>query len=97
MRYSFHPAADRELLRAFNHYQDLGERLGYRLLDEVESAIRLLLEYPEAAPRVMAEVRRYPLNRFPYSIFYRLRKDHLRILAVAHQSRRPLYWIGRLG
>ena len=96
MRYSFHPAADRELLEAFNHYQDLGERLGYGFLDEVEEAVRFLLEYPEGAPRIKAEVRRYSLSRFPYSIFYRLRKDHLRILAVAHQSRRPFYWIGRL-
>lgn len=97
MRYSFHPAADRELLEAFNYYENRVERLGYDFLNEVEEAVRFLLTYPEAAPRVAQEVRRYTLNRFPYSIFYRLRRGGLRILAVAHQSRRPFYWIGRLG
>lgn len=96
-RYIFHPAANRELLEAFNHYEDQVEGLGDDLLQEVERAIQLLLAYPEAAPRVTSEVRRYTLNRFPYSLIYRARKDRLRILAIAHQSRRPLYWIGRLG
>jgi plasmid stabilization system protein ParE len=32
------------------------------------------------------------VKRFPYSVFYRLREDHVRILAVAHQKRRPFYW-----
>lgn len=97
MRYSFHPAADRELLKAFNYYEDRVERLGYDFLSEVEDAVQFLLAHPEAAPRVAAEVRSYTMDRFSYSIIYRVRKDHLRILAVAHQSRRPFYWIGRLG
>jgi plasmid stabilization system protein ParE len=97
MRYSFHPAADRELLEAFNYYEDRVESLGYGFLDEVEKAIQFLLAHPEAAPRVGAEVRSYTLDRFSYSLIYRIRRDRLRILAVAHQSRRPYYWIGRLG
>lgn len=96
MRYSFHPAANRELLEAFNHYEDQVEQLGFRFLQEVEKAVGLLLVYPEAAPRIAGEVRCYTLNRFPYSIIYRLRRDRLRILAIANQSRRPFYWIGRL-
>jgi toxin ParE1/3/4 len=96
MRYSFHPAADRELLEAFKYYEDRVERLGFDFLQEVERAVGFLLAYPEAAPRVTGEIRCYTLNRFPYSIIYRARKNRLRILAVANQSRRP-FWIGRLG
>jgi plasmid stabilization system protein ParE len=36
------------------------------------------------------------LSRFPYHIYYRLlESDDLRILAVAHNHRRPEYWGGR--
>ena len=36
------------------------------------------------------------MNRFPYSIYYRLSSDEIGILAVTHQSRRPDYWRCRL-
>jgi plasmid stabilization system protein ParE len=41
-------------------------------------------------------LRRFVLPRFPYSLIYRhLGADEVRILAVAHQKRRPRYWTGR--
>ena len=33
--------------------------------------------------------------RFPYSLVSSVREHELRILAVAHQKRRPFYWRGR--
>ncbi|MEA4883585.1 MAG: addiction module protein [Clostridia bacterium] len=35
------------------------------------------------------------LRRFPYSIMYSLLPNTIRILAIANQKRRPLYWCGR--
>jgi hypothetical protein len=35
------------------------------------------------------------MRRFPFSIVYSVGGDNLRVLAVAHQSRRPRYWRGR--
>jgi len=35
------------------------------------------------------------MKHFPYSLVYIVSKDEIRILAVAHQSRRPDYWAGR--
>ena len=35
------------------------------------------------------------LLRFPYSLVYSVREHEMRILAVAHQKRRPFYWRGR--
>jgi hypothetical protein len=32
---------------------------------------------------------------FHDSVLYRVRDDHIRILAIAHQKRRPFYWRGR--
>lgn len=98
MRITFHPAARRELRDARDRYEDEREGLGDEFLAKVGEATDLLADYPKSAPEVAPQVRRCVVGRFPYSIIYTLLdKDHLSILAVAHQSRRPFYWIGRLG
>jgi hypothetical protein len=35
------------------------------------------------------------MRRFPYSLIYAALVDEIRILAVAHHSRRPGYWRDR--
>jgi len=32
------------------------------------------------------------IKRFPYSLIHTIADDEIRVLAVAHQSRRPGYW-----
>jgi toxin ParE1/3/4 len=93
---SFHPLGELELAEAVEFY-DLARRgLGDEFLHEVEAAVAFVGQYPESAPKVGREVRRFVLPRFPYSLIYRhLGADEVRILAVAHQKRRPRYWTGR--
>ena len=40
--------------------------------------------------------RRAAARRFPYSIAFMELATVVRILAVAHEKRRPGYWVGRL-
>ncbi len=42
------------------------------------------------------EVRNAIIERFHYRVIYLVRPDELVILAVAHTSRRPGHWHGRL-
>lgn len=35
------------------------------------------------------------LSRFPYKLPYAVEADHIYIIAVAHQHRKPEYWIRR--
>ena len=39
--------------------------------------------------------RRYLMKHFPYSLVYTVSSEEIRILAVAHHSRRPGYWASR--
>jgi hypothetical protein len=41
-------------------------------------------------------LRQRVLERFPFVIVYRVVGDTLQIEAVAHTSREPGYWIGRV-
>lgn len=42
------------------------------------------------------DVRRMPVARFPYYLAYLVIDDGVRVLAIAHDRRRPAYWKGRL-
>ena len=67
----------------------------YSWVGEVERGIKLISQYPEAAPLVWGGVRKKPLRKFPFSLLYSVRHNEIRLLAVAHQMRRPFYWRSR--
>lgn len=92
MRLEFHPEAELELIEAAAYYELQVPGLGERFGAEVRRATDLLLKHPEIGPRVDAELRRFVLDRFPYTLIYSVSSDVLRVIVVAHQSRRPGYW-----
>ena len=69
--------------------------LGESFLAEVQHAVDSLAASPLARMEVENGVRWWLVRRFPYSVIYLARVDHLRVLAIAHQKRRPFYWRGR--
>lgn len=90
---SFHPAGARELTQAADYYELVREGLGQKFLEAFERTIDQIRRHPEAAPIVGQSVRKALLeSRFPYSVLYSIRPAEIRILAVAHHRRRPLYW-----
>lgn len=43
-------------------------------------------------PRIYGTYRRFPLQTFPFSIVYAVRRDFVEVIAVAHYRRKPGYW-----
>jgi toxin ParE1/3/4 len=96
MKYSLHPEAEGYLRDAARFYfERAGSSLSQSLLAEFEHSVGLLLEHPELGAPWRRGTRRFVMNRFPYSIIYIVSGEDLRILAVAHHSRRPGYWRAR--
>jgi plasmid stabilization system protein ParE len=93
--FSVHDSAELELNEAADFYDIENTGLGSMLIDEFERAVATIREHPEAAPVILGKARRWRLVRFPYFLIYSVRKHELRVLAVAHQKRRPFYWRGR--
>jgi plasmid stabilization system protein ParE len=93
--FSIHETAEAELNEAADFYDLEHPGLGNLFLDDVERAIEAILQHPKAAPLVRGGVRKKPLVKFPYSLLYSVRPNEIRLLAVAHQKRRPFYWRGR--
>ncbi len=72
-------------------------RLGDAFLDEVEASLRRVLEGPRKYQILRERVRRAPLRRFPYGVFFSVDSDNgVTVYAVASLERDPFYWIDRV-
>jgi toxin ParE1/3/4 len=91
-----HDLAELELQDASQYYESEFKGLGKAFLSKVESAVKQIREYPEAAPIIHSIVRQKVIRRFPYSVMYVVDEDGIYILAIANQHRRPFYWSNRL-
>ena len=93
--FSIHETAEVEINEAADFYDIESPGLGSAFIDEVQRAIKTISLFPDAAPLVHGRIRKKPLVRFPYFLVYSVLSEELRLLAVAHQKRRPFYWRGR--
>ncbi|HEV7587837.1 MAG TPA: type II toxin-antitoxin system RelE/ParE family toxin [Longimicrobium sp.] len=89
-------AARRELRRAVDWYDGEAPGLGDELVAEVDRTLKDIVEYPDAGSPHLAGTRRLLTRRFPYSIIYQVRGDEIVVIAVAHQRRKPDFWLRRL-
>lgn len=96
MNYWLHPEAQEDLREAAEFYRDQGGiALSQSFLAEFERSVRLLLRHPGFGVTWRHGKHRLVTRRFPYSVIYNVVSDQIRILAIAHHSRRPGYWHGR--
>ena len=95
MRVLFTSLAERELRDASRYYELEFTGLGAAFRQEVGQAARRIAEYPQAWSIERGEVRKCLLHRFPYKLLYSIEREHVLIIAVAHQHRKPDYWVDR--
>ena len=97
MRVVQHPLATAEIGEAARYYEQRVNGLGVQFLEEVDDAVRTVVAMPRCWTVIEKGVRRYQLQRFPLSLYYRIGADCIHILACQHHSRHPGYWRRRLG
>jgi hypothetical protein len=69
----------------------LGDAFKY----DVRKNIDKICESPELYPIIAKPIRRSLLHRFPFSINYAIQNNTIVIISIAHQSRKPFYWVDR--
>ena len=92
---SFNALALQELEGAIDFYSGESPALADAFLSEVAGALSQIREFPGSCPLISRTVRKKVLRRFPYSVLYFLQSDGIRVVAIAHQKRRPFYWRDR--
>jgi len=90
--------AEHELQATVDFLESERPGTGFELASAVETAIMQACQFPESAPLARGQVRAklvLPSSRWPYTVFYRIKPDHIRVLALGHHRRQPFYWLGR--
>ncbi len=94
--------AAEELAEAALWYENQRPGLGAALLDEIERTFARIRTSPQSFPILagLAEedgaIRRALCRRFPYGVVFLELRDHHHVLAIAHSSREPGYWLNRI-
>ena len=96
MKIFFTELANQELNDATAFYESELPGLGKRFKNDVRKSAERLSRYPKAWSVERGEIRKCLLHRFPYKLLYSIEQDHILVIAVSHQHRKPDYWINRL-
>ena len=103
MRIELHPEARAEIRAAALWYEERDAHLGDAFLDEVAIVFEKIRADPYLFPQwigtehVTFRIRKALVERFPYAVGFEQQESVCLVLSVAHQKRRPLYWLKRAG
>jgi toxin ParE1/3/4 len=90
------PEAEADLTGAYSWYESQLAGLGAEFLLVVEASLAAIQRNPKQYQVVHRRIRRALTRRFPFGIFYLIRRNTVTVLAVLHASRDPQVWQGRL-
>ncbi|MBS0307867.1 MAG: type II toxin-antitoxin system RelE/ParE family toxin [Proteobacteria bacterium] len=91
-RVEFAPAAEAEIIDAFNWYEQQSFGLGGEFLRAVKQSEAALSRNPHLYQILYKEIRRTYLRRFPYALHYLIEDDSVLVLACFHFRRDPKKW-----
>src|SRR4030042_225378 len=70
-------------------YRERSLSAAHAFLAELDRAIEKIAEDPGIWPRYFAGTQRFLLQRFPFSVVYRLVSNRIEVVAVAHGRGKP--------
>jgi toxin ParE1/3/4 len=92
---TFHRAASAEFIEASAWYESKRLGLALEFMAEIDRYVSLASEHPLQFAVVRENIRRVVANHFPYSLYFRVEKQRIVVLAVFHSSRDPAIWLAR--
>jgi plasmid stabilization system protein ParE len=89
---AFRPEVRDELDDAYNWYENQQFGLGDEFLGCVNEQLRRICKSPEAYLVVHRDVRRVIIQRFPYTVCYRIVSSRIIVIAIFHNRRDSKAW-----
>lgn len=93
---SFSRLAEMDIADSFDWYNAHSPDLGDQFLRSITESASYLASYPEGAPLVYKNTRCCVVRGFPYCVYYHIRRERVRVIAVMHQRRHPRDWKARV-
>lgn len=89
----FHRLASQDYLKALRRYARHSMIVAERFVTALDVAVAAIAANPHLWPRYEDRFRWIRLRKFPYVLYFENTDDqNVRILAVAHEKRRPGFW-----
>ena len=87
-----------EIAEAVRHYEEQRRSFGVRFWLEFKTLAKRLKSFPELYPKFGKRgIRKAPMHKFPYLVYYRITGEELRILGVLHGAMNPKTAQARFG
>ncbi len=86
------PEAEADLAEAFRWYEERRRGLGYEFLRAARVALAAVERHPAQFPVAVDDIRKAPLRRFPYLVYFVVLEQGVSVLAVMHGRRHPQRW-----
>lgn len=90
-----HRDAEAEILEAYRWYESRRAGLGTDFVTEVDESLERIAGNPKSFAMAYGEMRRVPLKRFPYVVYFREADDVVQVFAVLHGRRSQRVLRGR--
>ena len=91
----FRSEAELDLEDALRWYDQFDDDLPDQFLGALDDVLDEVQLYPRMYPVVDLDIRKAPLNRFPYGIFYIVYEDEIAVIGIVHDRRDPEVWMAR--
>ncbi|MBD5770294.1 type II toxin-antitoxin system RelE/ParE family toxin [Marinomonas colpomeniae] len=90
------PKVEDDLKEAYSYFEQCKIGLGTDFIQCIEASLSKISDNPKQYPVIHKTLHRALVNKFPYSIFYKIHEDIIIIFAVMHCAREPKKWILRV-
>jgi toxin ParE1/3/4 len=84
--------AEHEYVESMLFYLEESPMAADDFIQEVETALLEIAEFPERYAIAESDVRAKVLNKFPFTIFYRLKAEEVVVSSISHQKRNEGHW-----
>ena len=91
-RLVFRPEVYDDVKTAYDWYETQRVGLGEDFLLMLEASYATITRTPKAYQKIHLSVRRKLVRRFPYGIFFVIKKEVVIVLALLHTKREPQKW-----
>ncbi len=95
MKIEYHKSIKTELQQIMGYYDKLYDGFGNEFLSEFEQNIFYISSNPKMYMKIKNNMRKALLKRFPYVIYFKQKKEIIRVLVLKHQRRHPSYGLNR--
>lgn len=93
----YHPLFDSDVLNAADWYDERSPDLGADFVDRVRSSVERLVADPERRSKKEFGLRYWPVERFPYVVFYDLTELEVLVIGLMHTSQDAHKWFAERG